>query len=98
MVMRKKQMFGLSFLCVGIALIILAIHAMIKIANAKGFVNDMSNFFTNNPTWNPIITFFGGEAQKEISAYDLPSLLCLIAGILLTIAGSLIILSRNQKK
>lgn len=96
--MKKKLILGTLFLCSGIALIIFSIHAMIEVSKAKGFVDNLTDFFSNNPTWNPLITFFGGQAQQKASAYDFQAIVCLVIGVVLSVAGSLIIFSPTRKE
>ena len=85
-----KQLVGVSLFIVGVVLISIAIHAMKKIADAKNLSHDISNFFEHNPSWNPIIKFFGGKAQERISQYDTPVMLTLISGIVLIVIGVII--------
>ncbi len=95
----NKRLLGPILLTLGIILTILALHAMHEIAEAKGLAQDIENFFTRNPTWNPIIKFFGGQVQEKASEYDLPAMLTLITGILLTVAGgirTLLDIKRNK--
>lgn len=88
--MRNKRTIALSILCVGLALLSYSIYALHRIAKAKGIKTDVQNFFTHNPSvWNPVIEFFGGEAQQEVSKYDKPVAIMFISGVLLTIAGAI---------
>jgi len=94
-----KQISGLIACAAGISLIVFAVHSMQEIAETKGFIHDVENFFTHNPMWNPIVTFFGGKAQEKVAEYDLPVFLSLIGGIVLTIAGAVItIVCRRTKQ
>ncbi len=86
--MNWKRLIGILSLVLGIYLISYSIHAMHEINEAKGFKNDLDQFFNHNPSvWNPLIEFFGGKAQEEISQYDTPVLIMLISGIVLSIGG-----------
>jgi len=98
---NRKQIAGLIPIGAGVALIIFSVHSMQKIQEAKGIITNTKNFFTHNPMWNPIITFFGGAAQKKISENDVPVMLCLFGGILLVILGLLVTVlckSKNPRK
>lgn len=96
--MNLKQILGLVASALGVFLIIYSIHSMQEITEAKNFVDGITNFFTHNPTWNPIVTFFGGKAQEKISKYDLPVLLMLISGIILVILGPIITIIYKSKE
>ena len=87
-------LISLAILATGIFLICYAIHSLNKIAQAKGFESDVDEFFHHNPsTWNPLIEFFGGKAQEELSKYDVPVLIMLVSGIVLTVIGGVAIVS-----
>lgn len=97
--MNKKKIIGLIALVVGIFLICYAVHSFNKIAEAKGFESDVEDFFSHNPSvWNPLIEFFGGKAQEEVSKYDLPVTIMMLSGIALTIGGALTTIICWKKK
>ena len=95
--MSIKRLIGFVLMIGGVVLILIALHAMHKIAEAKSLSQDINNFFTHNPTWNPIIKFFGGKAQEKISAYDTQALLTLFSGILLTIVGAVMAIIHRKR-
>jgi predicted transporter len=92
-----QELGGIVLFIIGGILIFLSIHAMKKISEAKNFAHDVSNFFHHNPTWNPIIKFFGGKAQEKISQSYTPVNLILIAGIFLVIVGVIIFMYYRMK-
>lgn len=96
--MNFKRLLGFVLIAIGVVLIFIALNAMHKIAEAKSLTQDISNFFTHNPDWNPIIKFFGGKAQEKISTYDTPALLTLISGILLTIVGAVMAIIQGRRR
>ncbi|MBS0650855.1 MAG: hypothetical protein JSR93_06815 [Verrucomicrobia bacterium] len=97
--MNKKRIIGLIALAAGIFLICYAVHSFNKIAQAKGFESDVNNFFNHNPSvWNPLIEFFGGKAQEEVSQYDLPVTIMMLSGIALTIGGAITLIIWCKKK
>lgn len=76
---------------------IFAVHFMHKASEAKGFVDNFTDFFSHNTMWNPLIKFFGGEAQKEASKHDVSIWVMLIVGIILILIGlSKVLLSRKK--
>lgn len=86
--MKRKRVISLIAILLGVCLIGYAVHSWNKIQNAKGIEQDMNNFFTHNPSvWDPLIKFFGGKAQQEVSKYDLPVLIMFISGSVLTMGG-----------
>lgn len=95
--MNVKQISGFVLLGIGVILIFFSFHYMQELADAKGFVDDTKNFFAHNPTWNPIVTFFGGKAQEQIAQYDTPVTIALVLGILFTIAGSIMAFVYRKK-
>ena len=97
--MNVKGIAGVCVFAIGILIIILSIDAIHKIAEAKGVSQDVSDFLHHNPSWNPIITFFGGEPQEKISHADTRSIMALIGGISLTILGAIMsIIHYGHKK
>ena len=97
--MNRKQFGGVLVFVIGLSSILFSIHAMHKIGNAKGAIQKTEHFFTQNPnTWNPIIEFFGGEAQEEASKYDTTVKIFLVSGIILSISGVLIIVACRKRK
>lgn len=93
-----QQLGGVILFIIGIIFISFSIQAMKQISQAKNFTQDVSNFFQHNPTWNPIIKFFGGKAQEKISESYVPAILFMIAGIFLAIVGTVIFLHYRIKK
>ncbi len=97
---RKRLITGIVFLVAGAIVIIAALIAMHRISEAQGFTEDVKNFFTHNPQWwNPIIEFFGGEAQEKIDDYSASATFALIVGIILAIIGAVLaFISRRRKQ
>lgn len=98
--MRIRRIIGMSICAVGIYLIICAIDAFHRISEARGFAQDVSDFFQHNPGWwNPLVTAFGGEAQQKIDRGDTQAIVVLIVGICLTVLGAVMALFwRGPKK
>ena len=92
------ELLGMILFAGGIVCIVLSIHAFKKISEAKEFANSFTNFFEHNPTWNPIIKFFGGKAQEKISENYTPATMVMVAGILLIIIGAFIFIYYRLKK
>ena len=86
--MNRKQIISVAVAVIGVILIILALHARSKVNEARNFAEKTQDFFVNNPGWNPIITFFGGAAEKELSKYNKPIIICLSLGIIFVVVGS----------
>ena len=95
---RKRFILGLVLFCAGIVLLFIAINALHQISEAKTLSHDIENFFTHNPSWNPIIKFFGGQAQEKISSYDAQAMMVLVVGIILTVAGAMLAFVYRRKK
>lgn len=93
-----QQLGGIVLFIGGIILIAFSIHAMKKISQAKDFAQGISNFFQHNPTWNPIIKFFGGKAQEKISESYVPATMMMVAGIFLVVVGIAIFLYHKIRK
>ncbi|MBI2743533.1 MAG: hypothetical protein HYX48_06420 [Chlamydiales bacterium] len=85
--LNLKSLLGGLLFAIGIALIALAIRGMHRFNAVKGTGEEITNFFTKNPMWNPLITFFGGTPQMKPVAHDAPDTVMLIIGILAVIAG-----------
>lgn len=78
-----RQLLGAIVFVLGTLLVIGALYGYAQIAHAQQQTSDVTNFFKHNPTWNPVIKFFGGEAQKEISSYYGPVTAALVIGLVL---------------
>lgn len=97
--MNRKQFVGILIFVLGLSAIFFAIHATHKVNEAKGVIQKTEHFFTQNPgTWNPIIEFFGGEAQEEASKYDTTVKIFLVSGIILSISGVFIIIACRKRR
>ncbi len=95
--MTKRRIIGGAITAIGVFLLVYAIRSWRKIEAAKGITDDIGNFFSHNPSlWDPMIEFFGGEAQTAVSKYDLPVLILFISSLLL-ITGGLVLVLRKRK-
>jgi len=89
---------GVLILVVGIILFILSIHATQKIAEANTLSQNVSDFFQHNPTWNPLIKFFGGKVEEKIEYYSRMTLMIQIGSVVLTALGAVMIIVFRKKK
>ncbi len=96
--MNIKRLIGFVMLAVGIYLVFFSMHAMEQMRETTGFINNIQDSFRNSPAWNSIVKFFGGKAQEKVASYHLPVLLTLIAGIALTISGTVVSILAKKKK
>ncbi len=95
--MRIKQVAGILALGVGIYLIVHGVNATRDFAHTKGLIEDLKNFFTHNPLWNPIIKLFKGTPQEKVADYDVQTLLSIIGGIVLTIVGAVTLIVHRKR-
>ena len=86
--MNRKQVIGIVVALVGVFLIGYAINSMQEVAEAKGTIDKVQHYISRSTTWNSIVEFFGGKAHHKASEYDVPLLIMLISGIVLTVAGA----------
>lgn len=93
-----KYVAGILILIAGIILFFFSIHATKKIADANTLSQNISDFFQHNPTWNPIIKFFGGKAQEKIEYYNHMTLMVQIGSVVLTVLGAVMIAIFRKKK
>ncbi len=92
------QLIGIALFLIGVVFFCLSVDATKKIADANTLSQNFSNFFKHNPTWNPILKFFGGEAQKKIDYYSTQVLIIQIGSVVLTAIGAVMtIIYRNKK-
>lgn len=93
-----KQLIGLGLVFLGVIFFFFSVNAMKKIAKAQSLSDSVSNFFEHNTTWNPIIKFFGGEAQEEMNYYSTQVLIIQIASVAVTAVGSaMLVLYRKRR-
>lgn len=85
-----RQLLGIIIFVLGVLLVIGALYGFAQIAHAESTTSSAEKWFEHNPTWNPVIKFFGGSVQKKISSYYGPMTAALIIGILLAFAGAFI--------
>jgi predicted transporter len=93
-----QELGGIALFICGAILIGIAIHAVKKISEAKDVAHSVTNFFQHNPTWNPIIKFFGGKAQEKISESYTPATIVMVAGIFLVVIGLIIFVYYRLRK
>jgi hypothetical protein len=96
--MDYRWFIGLLLLIVGIIFFIFSVHATKKIADANTLSQNISDFFQHNPTWNPIIKFFGGQAQEKIEYYSHQVLVIQIGSVVLTAVGAVMMVIFRKKK
>ncbi len=96
--MNVKRIVGFCLFVIGVYIIFVAVDAIHQIAAAKGLSQSISDFFQHNPTWNPIIKFFGGQAQEKINRADTQAIMALVAGIILTTLGAVMAIIYRKPK
>lgn len=84
MKMNSKQISGLVAFIAGIALIIFSMYEKHRIDEAKGNIEKGSSFFSDSAAKDIV----GGALKGEVEKYDMPVLLCLIAGVVLVVVGA----------
>jgi hypothetical protein len=89
---------GIVLLLTGIILFMFSIHATKKIAEANDLSQSLSDFFEHNPTWNPLVTFFGGKAQEKIEYYNNRVFMVQLGAVVLTALGAVMIVLFRKKK
>jgi len=92
---NMRRLGGLILFAGGIALIVMAIKAMQRTAESNTY-HALRNYFTHNPQWNGIITFFGGTPESNVAAYDTMILFYLIGGIILAIIGGVLLIAPRR--
>jgi cbb3-type cytochrome oxidase subunit 3 len=93
-----KFLIGIILLIIGITLFIFSVHATQQIAEANNLSQSISDAFEHNPSWNPLITFFGGEAQEKIDYYSHRVFMVQIGAVVLTALGAVMIVLFRKKK
>ncbi len=96
--MNYKRIIGLMLFIFGVALFVFSIHAMHEIAQAKAAIAGTSGAFNKTHTNNPLLKSIGGAAEKKVSSYDTPVLICFIAGIIIAAAGATTFFYFKSKK
>ncbi|MBS0627200.1 MAG: hypothetical protein JSS09_03195 [Verrucomicrobia bacterium] len=97
--LNKKQILGAAVIVIGIVLFLSAVDGMHRVQEAKSSIDHFTGFFTNTTgVWNPIIEFFGGEAYKKASEYDLILRLFLILGLGMIVFGIWSIFHYKEKR
>jgi len=92
--MSTKKIAGLIALIVGIILIIFSIHSMNRISNAKSGIHSLSESFSGSSAGKEA----GNWLQNKAGQYDVPVMVLLIGGIVLTIVGGSVVLFSKKKK
>jgi hypothetical protein len=91
---KAKKITGIVLLIIGIIVIIYAINAMHRIANAKGTVNTLSSPISGNPVGDTA----GNIMKGEVSQYDTPVMWLLIGGIVIGVVGAAMTFCCCRKK
>lgn len=81
--MNYKQIISVVVSCIGIFLMIYAIHSMNRISEAKSSVHSIGSRISNSSFGKAV----SGEMEKKASQYDVEVRLCLISGIVLMLGG-----------
>ena len=92
--MSPKRITGLVVLIIGIILIIFSIHSMNRISGAKSGIHSVTQTFSGNSTGKTVGDVLEGKAGQ----YDLPVMVILISGIVLTVVGGSVVLFSKKKR
>ena len=93
----KKNIIGWVLIAIGCLLIIFERHVMHKISDAKSFAQSFTNFFTNSSgEWNPLVSFFGGKVQEQISKHDSIVVALFTSGIIFIVGGLMVLLQNRS--
>ncbi len=95
--MNFKRIIGFIVFIAGIALVIFSIYYMEKKPEAKGLGQEVGDFFTKNPMWNPMIKFFGGTPQVKPIDSHTSQIVALIIGLILAIFGGFTAFKRRSR-
>ncbi len=93
-----RQLYGIIVFVLGVLLVLGSLYGFAQIAHAQQVTGDVTNFFKHNPTWNPVIKFFGGSVEKKISSYYGPMTAALIIGLILILVGAWIYIRWRKKR
>jgi hypothetical protein len=91
--MSAKRITGLIALIVGIILITYSIHSRNRISNAKSEFHSLSQSFSGSSAGKAA----GNWLQNEAGQYDVPVMVLLISGIVLTVIGGGAIIFGKRK-
>ncbi|MBY0529390.1 MAG: hypothetical protein K2P51_04285 [Rhabdochlamydiaceae bacterium] len=86
--MNFKLIGSLLLLAIGTYLVLHGLTAAPPVETSKDIWQKTSDFFTNNPMWNPLIEFFGGSpiVEKPLKR-DYSSIINISVGSALILAG-----------
>ena len=99
--MKRKLLIPLLLIALGVYFIVQGIYLNpVPVDETNQDVwQKISNFFNNNPMWNPLIKFFGGtpiEPPPEPS--KTPMIISIAIGAFLIVAATFLTLYRPKKK
>lgn len=89
--MYFKLLGSLVLLALGVYFLFNGITDLHHIAPPKDTWQKISDFFTNNTMWNPIIEFFGGTPIKETpppSKFNTSAIVDIAIGTVLVLSGA----------
>ena len=92
--MSAKRITGLIVLIVGIILIIFSIHSMNRISGAKSGIHSITQPFSGSSSGKTV----GTMLEAKVSQYDIPVLVILIGGIVLTVVGASVAAFGKKKR
>jgi hypothetical protein len=97
--MNFKLIGSLLLLAVGTYLVLHGLTLSPPVETSKDIWQKTSNFFSNNPMWNPLIEFFGGSPiVEEPPERDSSSIVNISVGSALILAGIALALFCCKKK
>ena len=93
--MNKKQLIGLFTLILGIGLVIYGFYGVHRMKTARMQIERSTQYIPDNLI-KDVVT---GNLQSEVDQYRLPVTLLFIGGVILIIAGSVIIyVTRSRRR
>lgn len=82
--MHPKRITGLVAIIIGVIVLIFALYARGRVAEARGEVGRGSSFLPNNAVGKGI----SGALEGKLSAYDIPIMLGMVGGAILIVVGA----------
>jgi hypothetical protein len=91
--MSSKRIASLIVLIVGIIVIIYAVHSMNRISGAKSEIHTMSEAFSGSSEGRQA----GNWMKNKAGQYDVPVMILLVSGIVLTVVGAGVLILGKKK-
>jgi hypothetical protein len=96
---KNKKLVGIVALVIGIVMVCYALHYMGILSSDRARVNSASvPFFSSNPVGSAVEGSFKGSILERLSEYDKEVQMLFYGGVVIAIAGAVVLFRTKKRK